>query len=157
MEILQLLHSRRCPLINNNLPHSSSLYSLGTDRIENSVSNSSSIATFGCVAVGTCLFVTALLNNGSCIFAHLAVVAQQRANMLQYAPPIFRTEECDGGNKFLQNVHRPTYEATRRHIPKYSNLHSPDREELKYHLHSSASEQVNTAMGLWIPSKAGKF
>jgi hypothetical protein len=34
--------------------------------------------------VGTCLFPKPLLSNGSCIFAYLAVVAQQRVCMLQY-------------------------------------------------------------------------
>jgi hypothetical protein len=64
--------------------YSSSLYNIGTDRIENSVSNSSSVIACVFVAVRTCLFAKALLSNGSCIFGYLAVVAQQRAYMLQY-------------------------------------------------------------------------
>jgi hypothetical protein len=36
------------------------------------------------VSVGTCLFAKALVSNGSCIFAYLEVVAQQRVYMLQY-------------------------------------------------------------------------
>jgi hypothetical protein len=43
MEILQLLFSRRCPLVNTaQVTHSSSLYSHCIDRIANCVSNSSS-------------------------------------------------------------------------------------------------------------------
>jgi hypothetical protein len=41
------------------------------------------------VSVGTCLFAKPLLSNGSCIFAYLAVVAQQRICVLQY---IFQTQ-----------------------------------------------------------------
>jgi hypothetical protein len=36
------------------------------------------------VSIETCLFAKPLLSNGSCIFAYLAVVAQQRVYMLQY-------------------------------------------------------------------------
>jgi hypothetical protein len=53
-EIFQLLCSRRCPLlILHNLPHSSLLYNLGSDRIENS--NSSCIVACGFVSIGICL------------------------------------------------------------------------------------------------------
>jgi hypothetical protein len=67
MEILQLLCSLHCLLANpHNLSHSYSLDSLGMDCKENSVSNSSSIFACVFIAMGTCMFVKELLNNGSC-------------------------------------------------------------------------------------------
>jgi hypothetical protein len=84
MEILQLLCSCHFPLADTNLPHSSLLYSLGTDDIENSISHSSSIVAGGFVAMGICLFVKVILSNGSCIFPCPVVVAQQWIYMLQY-------------------------------------------------------------------------
>jgi hypothetical protein len=39
------------------------LWNLGTDRIENTVSNSSSVAACGFIAMSTCLFAKALLSN----------------------------------------------------------------------------------------------
>jgi hypothetical protein len=67
MDILQIPSSSRCLLASTNLPHSSSLYSLGTDRIENSVSNSFSIVVVQIVSVGPCLFAKVLLSNG-CVY-----------------------------------------------------------------------------------------
>jgi uncharacterized membrane protein YiaA len=76
MEILQLLSSYRCQVANTNLPHSSSLYSLGTGRTENTVCNSSFIVTCGLVTVGTYLSAKALLSTNFYIYAYLAVFAQ---------------------------------------------------------------------------------
>jgi hypothetical protein len=45
------------------------------DRTENTVP----LLLFPIAAVQTCLFVKPLLSNGSCIFAYLVVVAQQRS------------------------------------------------------------------------------
>jgi hypothetical protein len=52
----------------------------GTDRTE----NTSPLLLYPIVAVETRLFAKPLLNNGCCIFAYLAVVAQQRVYMPQY-------------------------------------------------------------------------
>jgi hypothetical protein len=40
------------------------------------------VVACGFVALGTCLFAKELISNGSCIFAYLAVVAQQRVYIL---------------------------------------------------------------------------
>jgi hypothetical protein len=48
------------------------------DRTENTVPHGCSSV----VAMGTCLFVISLFNNGCCIFSHLAVIGQQRIYML---------------------------------------------------------------------------
>jgi hypothetical protein len=56
----------------------------GTDRIENSVLNSSYIVACEFVAVGTYLFAKSLLSNGSCTFAYLEVGAQQQVDMLRH-------------------------------------------------------------------------
>jgi hypothetical protein len=67
-EILQFLCSRLCPwLILHNLHHSPLLFSLDTDRIENSVSRCSSIIVCAFIAVESHLFAEALLSN-SCTY-----------------------------------------------------------------------------------------
>jgi hypothetical protein len=83
-EIPQLLCSRCCPFADTDSPHSSLLYILGMDCIQNSDSNSSSIIVCAFVSVGTRLFAKALISNGSCIFVYLVVIDQQQVYILQY-------------------------------------------------------------------------
>jgi hypothetical protein len=57
-----------------------SLTVLGTDHTEITIP----LLLYPNVAVETCLFEKPLLGNGCCIFAYLAVVAQQQVYMPEY-------------------------------------------------------------------------
>jgi hypothetical protein len=80
------LPAGECPTIDSLLqlsnlaPNLSRLKHLGTDCVENATPHCCSQV----VSMGTCLSVKELLSNGSCIFAYLAIIAQQWVYVLQY-------------------------------------------------------------------------
>jgi hypothetical protein len=76
--MLKLIPAEEYPTTELNF-YLSNLYPLSMERVENTI--------YFCtleVSVETFLFVKSLLSDGSCKFAHFAVIAQKRFYVLQY-------------------------------------------------------------------------